>query len=254
MQDPFYVVKEEVVQSVNGAKTLFARWQELCNSSTNTAQDAEFQWTSNELKKVIKNIEWDIQDLEETISIVEEDRGKFKIDPTELAERKKFVQEVQSGIRKIKEEVENPKIVRKLQQDNREALFALPNSKKSDQRPKTQREKLEEAIIEDNENFIKQEQMRIERLQEEEDEQLDYLSAGVTKLNEMSITIGDELDDQNQLLDDFQGEVEKTSNRISAGIKKISELIDQSSNRTSMMIIIALVVVLIFLLVVVFYI
>jgi len=91
-------------------------------------------------------------------------------------------------------------------------------------------------------------------MREEEDEQLDYLSAGVTKLNEMSLTINDELHDQDKLLDEFEGEVQKSSNRISAGIKRVSELIDRSSNRTSYFVIIGLVVVLIFLLLVVFYI
>jgi hypothetical protein len=59
----------EVVQSVSGARTLYGRWQELLETS-NTAEDEEFKWTTHELKRVIKSIEWDLLDLDETIDIL----------------------------------------------------------------------------------------------------------------------------------------------------------------------------------------
>lgn len=54
---------------MNGARTLYRRWEELLEA-TNTAEDEEFKWTTNELKRVIKSIEWDLMDLEETINIL----------------------------------------------------------------------------------------------------------------------------------------------------------------------------------------
>jgi hypothetical protein len=59
----------EVQQSINGANMLYNRWKELLQTA-NTAQDEEFLWTNKELQEVIKNIEWDLQDLEETIHIL----------------------------------------------------------------------------------------------------------------------------------------------------------------------------------------
>jgi hypothetical protein len=59
----------EVVQSVAGARTLYGRWQELLDT-TNTAEDEEFKWTTHELKRVLKSIEWDLLDLDETINIL----------------------------------------------------------------------------------------------------------------------------------------------------------------------------------------
>jgi hypothetical protein len=59
----------EVVQSVNGARTLYGRWQELLDT-TNTAEDEEFKWTTHELKRVLKSIDWDLLDLDETINIL----------------------------------------------------------------------------------------------------------------------------------------------------------------------------------------
>jgi hypothetical protein len=59
----------EVVQSVAGARTLYGRWQELLDT-TNTAEDEEFKWTTHELKRVLKSIDWDLLDLDETINIL----------------------------------------------------------------------------------------------------------------------------------------------------------------------------------------
>ena len=56
-------------QSVSGVTTLYDRWQELLKSS-NTAQNDEFKWTTSQIRNGIKSIEWDLQDLEETIDIL----------------------------------------------------------------------------------------------------------------------------------------------------------------------------------------
>jgi hypothetical protein len=53
---------------VNGVTALYDRWQELLKT-TNTSQNDEFKWTTNQLRTGIKSIEWDLQDLEETIDI-----------------------------------------------------------------------------------------------------------------------------------------------------------------------------------------
>lgn len=53
---------------MNGVTTLYDRWQELLKT-TNTSQNDEFKWTTNQLRTGIKSIEWDLQDLEETIVI-----------------------------------------------------------------------------------------------------------------------------------------------------------------------------------------
>ena len=44
------------------------RWCELVDDSANCARE-ELDWTSNELRNSIRSIEWDVEDLEETISI-----------------------------------------------------------------------------------------------------------------------------------------------------------------------------------------
>jgi len=90
MEDPFYPLKEEVDQSIQGISSLYKQWQELLKSS-NTATSDEFKWAMNELRSGIQNIEPDLTDLEQTITIAEKNQAKFGIDAAELENRKAIV-------------------------------------------------------------------------------------------------------------------------------------------------------------------
>ncbi|KAL6050245.1 Syntaxin-6 [Balamuthia mandrillaris] len=231
MQDPFYVVKEEVQQSVNGAKTLFARWEELLEHS-NTAQDEEFKFTGTELKTVIRSIEWDLQDLEETIRIVQNNRAKFQIEEAEVATRQAFVQEVKNTIANMKTKMNSAQTQAKMERDKRKVVEH--STKPSRGKERNQRSMLEDAIHQENENFFQQQRLQQMRLREEEDMELDELHAGVEKLEEIGITINDELTAQESLIKRLGDEVDNTNSKILFGIKKLSTLIDQSSGSSAL--------------------
>ncbi|XP_054443668.1 syntaxin-6 isoform X2 [Pteronotus mesoamericanus] len=69
MEDPFFVVKGEVQKAVNTAQGLFQRWTELLQDPS-TATREEIDWTTNELRNNLRSIEWDLEDLDETINIL----------------------------------------------------------------------------------------------------------------------------------------------------------------------------------------
>lgn len=58
----------EVVEAVNKTKDLYQRWSEL--KDLNLISKEEVEWTTNELKNSFRSIEWDLEDLEETICIL----------------------------------------------------------------------------------------------------------------------------------------------------------------------------------------
>jgi len=51
------------------AEALYHRWRELVDDSRGTLKE-EFDWTTNELRNSLRSIEWDLEDLEETINIL----------------------------------------------------------------------------------------------------------------------------------------------------------------------------------------
>ena len=59
----------EVLKATDTASALYHRWQELVSEDANVSRE-EFSWTTNELKNCLRSIEWDLEDLEETVYIL----------------------------------------------------------------------------------------------------------------------------------------------------------------------------------------
>ena len=61
--------RSEVQKAVNTARGLYQRWCELLQESAVVGRE-ELDWTTNELRNGLRSIEWDLEDLEETIDIL----------------------------------------------------------------------------------------------------------------------------------------------------------------------------------------
>ncbi|KAI4492220.1 hypothetical protein M0802_009910 [Mischocyttarus mexicanus] len=69
----------EVCKALNKNRGLYGRWTELQNVVTSPTINAgggipisreELDWTTTELRKALRSIEWDLDDLEDTIYIL----------------------------------------------------------------------------------------------------------------------------------------------------------------------------------------
>lgn len=59
----------EVQKAVNAAQSLHHRWGELLLQEAGASKE-ELDWTTNELRNSLRSIEWDLEDLDETINIL----------------------------------------------------------------------------------------------------------------------------------------------------------------------------------------
>ncbi|MEQ2205272.1 hypothetical protein XENOCAPTIV_006773 [Xenoophorus captivus] len=66
----------------------------------------ELDWSANELRNCLRAIDWDLEDLSETISIVESNPGKFKLGENELQERRDFVERTRKSVQEQDEQLE----------------------------------------------------------------------------------------------------------------------------------------------------
>ncbi|XP_035905962.1 syntaxin-6 isoform X1 [Anopheles stephensi] len=104
MEDPFFVVKDEVFKALNKTRGLYIRWRELNDAHAGgCSTTAEADWTTTELKNSLRSIEWDLEDLEDTISIVEKNPSKFKIDNRELSSRRHFIDATRDEVKSMKD-------------------------------------------------------------------------------------------------------------------------------------------------------
>uniref|UniRef100_A0A3B5LS88 t-SNARE coiled-coil homology domain-containing protein n=1 Tax=Xiphophorus couchianus TaxID=32473 RepID=A0A3B5LS88_9TELE len=218
MEDPFFVVKGEVEKAVHAAQSLHRRWVEL-QPEVGGASTEEADWTTNELRNGLRSIEWDLEDLDETISIVESNPRKFHLDAAELTKRKAFI----TGTRRtVQVGLTFP--YRVLLGGARDPIWQ-PGSDRFG--PPDRR--LQSA----NSEFIGEQQTQQQLIAEQQDEQLERVSGTIGVLKNMSERIGLELDEQAGLVDNFGHEMDgtHTQSRLDNVMKKLAKVSHMNSDR-----------------------
>jgi len=242
MEDPFFVVKAEVESTLSTVNELFKNWKTML-SNTNTSTNDEFKWTTDELNKCLQTIDWDLQDLDETISIVESNPEKFKLDRRELKVRKDFVLQTKGTVEGIKQEMTNPSTKAKIEKDKREML--LRTSSKNDREAR-----IDKAREMENQDFINKNSPQL--LIQRQDEELQEVSKTVGRVKNIAVEIGNELDDQERLLDDVDAKVDRTGGKFKNAQKKLDKVYKSAKEKGSLAIIVILIIIAVVLAILIF--
>ncbi|XP_045542018.1 syntaxin-6 [Papilio machaon] len=246
LEDPFYVVKDEVFKALNKTRGLYLRWQELSKSPT-VPNSPEVEWTSTELKNALRSIEWDLEDLEDTISIVEKNSSKFKIDNKEICERRAFIEATKKEVKVMKGKMTSN---RKNDIDGtaREPLLGEEspihfgnfwattpqNSRYS--RLANQTDSPPPFDMYESDIMSLQEEMLMNQ-----DNQLNVISNSAANLKTVSKQIGNELDEQAVMLDDMNTVLENTGSRLDSTVKKVARVLQMNNDRRQWLVILILI-------------
>ncbi|CAJ0916327.1 unnamed protein product [Ranitomeya imitator] len=237
LEDPFSVVRGEVQKALNTSRGLYQRWCELLQEDHMTSAE-EFDWTTNELRNSLRSIEWDLEDLEETISIVESNQKKFKISEAELTERRDFVEKTRSSLKEMRDHISSPRAQAFTERKNREAL-GVSTPLTSDRFSR-----LDDEIVSGNSRYVEEQQAQQQLIMDEQDAELELVSGSIRVLKNMSGKIGDELDEQAVMLDEFSYEMDNTQSRMDTVLKRMAKVSHMTSDRRQWCAIITLVVIL----------
>ncbi|XP_033820811.1 syntaxin-6 [Periophthalmus magnuspinnatus] len=230
MEDPFFVVKGEVQKAVNAAQSLHQRWSELLQEGGGASKE-EMDWTTNELRNSLRSIEWDLEDLDETISIVESNPKKFNLDAAELSKRKAFITNTRQTVKEMKEQMSSPAAV-SLDKTNKQALLGERGAQGPIWQPGPDKySRLDRQLQNANSQFIEEQQTQQQLIAGQQDEQLELVSGTIGVLKNMSERIGMELDEQAVMLDDFGHEMDNTQSRLDNVMKKLAKVSHMTSDR-----------------------
>ncbi|XP_067145402.1 syntaxin-6-like [Centruroides vittatus] len=232
LEDPFFVVKDEVLQAVTKTKALYQRWCEVQKDS-NLVSKEEIEWTTNELRNSLRSIGWDVEDLEETISIVENNPKKFKLEDGEIDSRKAFVVQVQAEIQVMRD-----KMFENKDKKTRQGLLSSGSSQ-------ARYTRLQNEIESPLQHFVNDAQQKQQEIIHVQDEELDQIHESVGTLKTMSRKIGSELEEQSAMLDDLGYEMDNTESRMDTTMKKLAKTLHLSSDRRQWTAILALCVVMV---------
>ncbi|XP_053438227.1 syntaxin-10 isoform X2 [Nycticebus coucang] len=222
LEDPFFVVRGEVQKAVNTARGLYQRWCELLQESTSVRRE-ELDWTTNELRNGLRSIEWDLEDLEETIGIVESNPGKFKLPAGDLQERKEFVERMQEAVQEMKDHMVSPTAIASMERNNREMLAAKPAAQKSPS------DLLDASAVSATSRYIEEQQAMQQLIIDQQDQQLEMVSGSIQVLKHVSARVGEQLDEQGIMLDAFAHEMDNTQSRMDGVLRKMAKVSHMTS-------------------------
>ncbi|KAH3794325.1 hypothetical protein DPMN_147856 [Dreissena polymorpha] len=249
------------------------RWRRLCKRPRIFTHDGAswptnpYNWTTNELRNSLRSIDWDVEDLEET------NPKKFRIEVSELKERRDFIERTKSAVREMKSQMTSPQIrttedtnvrqqgvlqsllnpkspskvydncmtiliePQKPQQGILQSLLNPKSPSKSLLNPKSPSKvydkysRLDMEAERSHQSFIDDTTQHQQLIIKDQDEQLDLIGSSVGALKNMSHQIGNELEEQNRMLDDFGHEMEVTESRMDNVMKKMAKVLHMSSDK-----------------------
>jgi len=222
LEDPFFVVKDDVVKAVCRTQGLYQRWCEV-HEDLSIVPKEELDWIRNELKNSLRSIEWDLEDLRETITIVEKNPKKFKLEDGEINGRRTFIEQTRNDIKCMKEKM-NVSKMREKDKYSRQPLLGTNALGGGYTR-------LHNDMESPNHNFIDSNIHQQQVLVNAQDDQLDLIQESMGTLKNMSSQIGQELEEQSTMLDEFSHELETTESRMDNAVKKVAKVLHMSNDR-----------------------
>ncbi|CAH8527200.1 unnamed protein product [Schistosoma turkestanicum] len=92
--DPYFCMQDEVCKNLQLTKTLYEDWK------SGSASDGQKLLTK--IRQTVKNIEWDLMDLQETIAAVENNPTKFHLSDKDISARRQFLIEAKNVVKNVK--------------------------------------------------------------------------------------------------------------------------------------------------------
>eukprot|EP00741_Cyanophora_paradoxa_P002264 tig00000571_g2196.t1 len=200
--DPFYVASDEIRESMRRVRTDVERWGKLPQDSDEQAR------LKSDIMQECTAIEQLVMDLSETVTMIETDRITWKVDTAEITKRREFVDSTRRTLDEFRR-----RLVPRATPAPREALLgsAKPNrtiatagiSKEGPGGPGLMQEMLERQT----------------------DEQLDELHAGVQRIHQIGIHIGDKVVAEARLLDELNDGADQARSRLKFVSGKLDQLV-----------------------------
>ncbi|CAL4985734.1 unnamed protein product [Urochloa decumbens] len=191
-QDPFYIVKDEIQDSIDKVQDTFHQWKQTPENT------GEYVHLTKELLTSCESIQWQVDELEKAISVAERDPAYYGLNEGEIGRRRSWTSLARNQVFSVRRNVEAGR--QKILVGNSTNPSESIRSKKH--------------ISQDNDEFIASESDQQMLLIKRQDEELDALSASVQRIGGVGLTIHDELAGQEKLLGELSLDMETTSNRL----------------------------------------
>jgi len=221
-QDPYHAVQREIQTSLQTASTLRASYLRI--RSTARDESEELVWARNELKATLAAMEADLEDLEESVNIVEEAGPRmFDLEESDVMERRGYVNHVKQEIETIRSELETG--------------VAKPRSRPSSwiapretAKPTPPTAPPEDANEDAQSEWARAEQQMMIR---EQDRTMDSIAGTLNTLAQQAGLMGLEVGEHNEMLDDIERGVDHSGAKLDGAMKRMRKFIRDTEETKS---------------------
>ncbi|PNS21132.1 hypothetical protein CAC42_3470 [Sphaceloma murrayae] len=232
-EDPFLQVQSDVLINLDAARPLLQSYLRI-RSTASDANNPELRDARTELESTLHDLSTDLADLVESVKAVEKDHYRYGLEIEEVQRRRQLVQDVGREVEDMHQQLRQT-----VEKGKGQGAGGLPHPSNFDS---------DDEAEDGYGQFEEQRQMEI---MAEQDEALDGVFQTVGNLRAQADTMGRELEEQAELLDDVDNVADRVGGKLQTGIKKIGYVIRKNEDTYSSCCIALLIVMLIILLVIV---
>ncbi|KIW07062.1 uncharacterized protein PV09_01953 [Verruconis gallopava] len=214
-EDPFLQVQADVLSLLNQTRPLFSSYLRI-RSSASSAQSPELLEARGDLESTLKELSEDLADLIQSVKAIEQDPYKFGVELDEVARRRRLVEEVGGEIEDMREEL--GKTIQEAK--NKGNGSALPDP---------------DTFDDEEDGYAMFEQERQQEIMAEQDEALDGVFRTVGNLRQQADAMGQELDEQAQMLHEVDTITDRVGGKIQSGMKKVQWVIKKNEGQGLML-------------------
>ncbi|CAI5468652.1 unnamed protein product [Closterium sp. Yama58-4] len=241
-QDPFYLVRDEIQDSVSKVQDDYSKWERLGASSQ------ERETLSKTILADTETLEWELEELDRAIGVAERDPSRFNIEQGEVESRRKWTGSTRDQISMIRSAIQAAAAERAAMQkeaERRELLRAQAGA--------AAKAAEKSSAGGENESFAASEDDRQALIMREQDDQLDAMSQSLARIGGMGIAIHEELGSQESLIGELDEGMERTGGRLGLVQKKMTVVLKKAGLKGQLCILLALIIAFIVLLILIFY-
>ncbi|PPQ87649.1 hypothetical protein CVT25_011487 [Psilocybe cyanescens] len=233
--DPYHAVQQEIQNSLQTAAQLQSSFLRIRNMAREDSE--ELMWARNEFKATLATLEADLEDLEESVKIVEStDARMFGLDDAEVQKRRRYVGHVRKEIENMRANVSSALPPPASQPSGSGTPLHAISPRAGPGSP------FSERYGDDHQSAWAQQEQQM--MIQQQDHAMDSIAGTLNTIAQQASLMGQEIGEHNEMLTDLEQNVDQTDQKLGDAMRRMRKFLRDSEEKGSGWCIIILMVVL----------
>lgn len=209
----------DALSTLNTARSLFTSYLRI-RTLASSSLSPELIQARKELESTVQDLSLDLQDLVDSVKAVEADPFQYGLDITEVSRRRKLVGDIGAEVEHMGEELKKTIASAEYKGQAVNSNSLPPPSSFEPDSP-------------NGDAYGAFEQQRQVEIMHEQDEALDGVFKTVGNLRQQADDMGRELEEQVEILEDFEQDADRIGGKLQNGMKRVGWIIKNNEGKSS---------------------